>query len=33
MKKCSRCRQATYCSVECQRKAWAEHKAHCVKRG
>jgi len=33
MKKCSRCRQATYCSVECQRKAWTEHKAHCVKRG
>ena len=33
MKKCSRCRQATYCSVECQRKAWAEHKANCVKRG
>ena len=33
MKKCSRCRQATYCSVECQRKAWADHKAHCIKRG
>eukprot|EP00797_Seminavis_robusta_P006956 Sro1471_g275420.2 (358) ;mRNA; f:4994-6067 len=33
MKKCSRCRQATYCSVECQRAAWADHKAHCVKRG
>jgi len=32
MKKCSRCRKATYCSVECQRKAWATHKSHCVKR-
>ena len=32
MKKCSRCRCATYCGVQCQRIAWPEHKAHCVRR-
>lgn len=29
MKKCSRCRSATYCSVECQRSDWERHKATC----
>ena len=29
MKKCSRCRQATYCSVECQRNDWDKHKPVC----
>jgi len=30
MKKCSRCRKATYCSVECQRSDWDQHKAQCL---
>lgn len=30
MKKCSRCRQATYCSVECQRADWETHKSVCI---
>jgi hypothetical protein len=30
MKKCSRCRHATYCSPECQKLAWdAGHKTEC----
>lgn len=29
MKKCSRCRNATYCSVECQRADWDRHKSLC----
>mmetsp|Transcript_44814 Transcript_44814/g.66496 ORF Transcript_44814/g.66496 Transcript_44814/m.66496 type:complete len:554 (-) Transcript_44814:221-1882(-) len=29
MKKCSRCRTATYCCVECQRKDWPRHKVQC----
>jgi hypothetical protein len=32
MKKCSRCRSATYCSVECQKQDWNRHKATCQKR-
>lgn len=28
-KKCSRCGAAAYCSAECQRKAWPEHKVSC----
>jgi MYND finger len=31
MKKCSSCRVATYCSVDCQRKDWAQHKFVCKK--
>lgn len=31
MKKCSRCRSAVYCSVECQRGDWAQHKVTCRK--
>ena len=31
MKKCSRCRNATYCSVECQKKDWHRHKLTCQK--
>jgi hypothetical protein len=31
MKKCSRCRNATYCSVECQKQDWNRHKVECVK--
>ena len=33
MKKCSRCRNATYCSVECQKQDWNRHKTECQKRG
>jgi hypothetical protein len=29
MKKCSSCRNATYCSVDCQRVDWQRHKFHC----
>lgn len=29
MKKCSSCRKATYCSVDCQRMDWQRHKFHC----
>jgi hypothetical protein len=32
MKKCSRCRNATYCSVECQKQDWNRHKTECQKR-
>ncbi|KAL7561430.1 hypothetical protein ACA910_009287 [Epithemia clementina (nom. ined.)] len=31
MKKCSRCRRATYCSVECQKGDWEVHKQICTK--
>ena len=31
MKKCSRCRNATYCSVECQKKDWNRHRLDCKK--
>ncbi|KIK50307.1 hypothetical protein GYMLUDRAFT_253092 [Collybiopsis luxurians FD-317 M1] len=29
LRKCSGCRIETYCSAECQRKAWPRHKAKC----
>lgn len=29
-KRCGRCQCATYCSEECQRKYWPEHKEHCA---
>lgn len=29
LKLCSRCKQAAYCSVECQRSHWKEHKEEC----
>lgn len=32
MKKCSRCRNATYCSVECQRADWERHKTTCQRK-
>ena len=30
VKRCGRCRSACYCSVECQRKHWKQHKPVCV---
>lgn len=30
MKKCSRCRKAHYCSVECQKSDWERHRVTCV---
>jgi MYND finger len=32
MKKCSRCRKATYCSQECQRQDWNRHKPECQEK-
>lgn len=32
LKRCSRCRVVFYCSVECQRGHWAQHKATCAKK-
>lgn len=29
LKKCSVCRRAKYCSVECQKSAWPQHKLEC----
>lgn len=29
VKKCSRCKIAFYCSRECQKEDWSEHKKHC----
>ena len=29
LKVCSRCRRARYCSVECQRSDWKQHKSIC----
>ncbi|KAI0066982.1 hypothetical protein BV25DRAFT_1988057 [Artomyces pyxidatus] len=31
LRRCSRCKVTTYCSVECQRKDWNNHKASCIK--
>ena len=31
LKRCSRCRSTVYCSVECQRQHWAQHKMACKK--
>lgn len=28
-KKCARCRDASYCSVQCQRRSWPEHRKEC----
>jgi tetratricopeptide (TPR) repeat protein len=29
-KRCSKCRTVYYCSVDCQRRNWAEHKPYCI---
>ena len=29
LRRCSRCRQAFYCTIECQRKLWPNHKEEC----
>ena len=31
LKQCSACRIARYCSRECQKRAWPEHKAACCR--
>ena len=31
LKRCTGCRQVSYCSVECQRAAWKAHKPFCVR--
>lgn len=30
LKRCSRCKTATYCSVDCQKVDWKSHKQHCA---
>ena len=30
---CSRCQNARFCSLECQRKAWKDHRSHCTEKG
>jgi hypothetical protein len=30
MKKCSRCRKAHYCSIECQKSDWERHRVTCI---
>ena len=30
LKQCSKCHNASYCSIECQRLDWPEHKTHCI---
>jgi len=32
LKYCSRCKSARYCSPECQRTDWPEHKKECFKK-
>ena len=29
-RRCSRCKQAWYCSPQCQRRAWPAHKSACI---
>lgn len=31
--KCARCKTALYCSTDCQKAAWPEHKHECVAHG
>ena len=31
LKRCSKCKQAFYCSVECQSQHWSRHKSNCVR--
>jgi len=31
LKTCLKCKTARFCTAECQRSAWAEHKPHCTR--
>ena len=30
LSRCARCKKARYCSKECQKDAWSDHKADCI---
>jgi len=32
LRRCARCKEASYCGAECQKAAWPEHKKNCTKK-